>query len=93
MHRVGTFLPSWAYMANEKYNKAYEAYQQAFYHDGCNLTFWFSISVFVFPDYCILCATFPMPPFQSQICPIFKELYLTHFLMSQVEILYIVSNI
>ncbi|KIK06961.1 hypothetical protein K443DRAFT_2750 [Laccaria amethystina LaAM-08-1] len=30
-----------AYMAGQKYNKAYEAYQQPVYRDGRNPTFWF----------------------------------------------------
>ncbi|KTW28494.1 hypothetical protein T552_01754 [Pneumocystis carinii B80] len=33
------------YMAQQKYNKAYEAYQQAVYRDGRNPTFWCSIGV------------------------------------------------
>ena len=32
-------------MANQRYNKAYEAYQQAVYRDGRNPTFWCSIGV------------------------------------------------
>lgn len=32
-------------MAQQKYNKAYEAYQQAVYRDGRNPTFWCSIGV------------------------------------------------
>ncbi|KIM57902.1 hypothetical protein SCLCIDRAFT_129306, partial [Scleroderma citrinum Foug A] len=38
----------YAYMAGQKYNKAYEAYQQAVYHDGRNPTFWCSIGVLYF---------------------------------------------
>lgn len=34
-----------SYMAQQKYNKAYEAYQQAVYRDGRNPTFWCSIGV------------------------------------------------
>jgi general transcriptional corepressor CYC8 len=37
-----------AYMAGQKYNKAYEAYQQAVYRDGRNPTFWCSIGVLYF---------------------------------------------
>ncbi|KAH7909345.1 hypothetical protein BJ138DRAFT_1011024, partial [Hygrophoropsis aurantiaca] len=36
------------YMAGQKYNNAYEAYQQAVYRDGRNQTFWCSISVLYF---------------------------------------------
>ena len=70
MHRVGTFLPSWAYMANEKYNKAYKAYQQALYHDGCNFTFWFSISVLYFQItvFCVL--LFPCHLFNHKYAPL-----------------------
>lgn len=32
-------------MSQEKYSKAYEAYQQAVYRDGRNPTFWCSIGV------------------------------------------------
>ncbi|EJT99045.1 hypothetical protein DACRYDRAFT_24125 [Dacryopinax primogenitus] len=39
------YLLGRAYMAAEKYNKAYEAYQQAVYRDGRNPTFWCSIGV------------------------------------------------
>jgi glucose repression mediator protein len=35
-------------MAGQKYNKAYEAYQQAVYCDGRILTFWCSIGVLYF---------------------------------------------
>jgi len=35
-------------MASQKYNKAYEAYQQAVYRDGRNPTFWCSIGVLYF---------------------------------------------
>lgn len=46
----GTDSQSWfllgrAFMAGQKYNKAYEAYQQAVYRDGRNPTFWCSIGV------------------------------------------------
>ncbi|CAG8582802.1 46202_t:CDS:10 [Gigaspora margarita] len=46
----GTDAQSWyllgrCYMAQQKYNKAYEAYQQAVYRDGRNPTFWCSIGV------------------------------------------------
>ena len=37
-----------AYMAGQKYNKEYEAYQQAVYRDGRNPTFWCSIGVLYF---------------------------------------------
>lgn len=33
------------YMSQQKYPKAYEAYQQAVYRDGRNPTFWCSIGV------------------------------------------------
>ena len=33
------------YMTQEKYRKAYDAYQQAVYRDGENPTFWCSIGV------------------------------------------------
>ncbi|KAF9652054.1 TPR-like protein [Thelephora ganbajun] len=39
------YLLGRAYMAGQKYNKAYEAYQQAVYRDGRNPTFWCSIGV------------------------------------------------
>ncbi|KAH8792958.1 hypothetical protein DL96DRAFT_1743111 [Flagelloscypha sp. PMI_526] len=42
------YLLSCAYMVGQKYNKVYEAYQQAVYHDGQNLTFWCSIGVLYF---------------------------------------------
>ena len=35
-------------MAGQKYNKAYEAYQQAVYRDSRNPTFWCSIGVLYF---------------------------------------------
>lgn len=35
-------------MAGQKYNKAYEAYQQAVYRDGRNPAFWCSIGVLYF---------------------------------------------
>ena len=35
-------------MAGQKYNKAYEAYQQAVYRDGQNPTFWCCIGVLYF---------------------------------------------
>ena len=46
----GSDAQSWyllgrAYMAGQRYNKAYEAYQQAVYRDGRNPTFWCSIGV------------------------------------------------
>ncbi|WVR03385.1 hypothetical protein IAU60_000376 [Kwoniella sp. DSM 27419] len=46
----GTDAQSWyllgrAFMAGQRYNKAYEAYQQAVYRDGRNPTFWCSIGV------------------------------------------------
>ena len=46
----GSDAQSWyllgrAYMAGTKYQKAYEAYQQAVYRDGRNPTFWCSIGV------------------------------------------------
>src|SRR5258708_19711602 len=49
----GSDAQSWyllgrAYMAGQKYNKAYEAYQQAVYRDGRNPTFWCSIGVLYF---------------------------------------------
>ncbi|TIA91970.1 hypothetical protein E3P99_00801 [Wallemia hederae] len=39
------YLLGRAYMAGQKFNKAYEAYQQAVYRDGRNPTFWCSIGV------------------------------------------------
>lgn len=39
------YLLGRCYMAQRKYNKAYEAYQQAVYRDGRNPTFWCSIGV------------------------------------------------
>lgn len=39
------YLLGRCYMAQTKYPKAYEAYQQAVYRDGCNPTFWCSIGV------------------------------------------------
>ena len=42
------YLLGRAYMASQKYNKAYEAYQQAVYRDGRNPTFWCSIGVLYF---------------------------------------------
>ncbi|KAH9965579.1 hypothetical protein BJV74DRAFT_890217 [Russula compacta] len=42
------YLLGRAYMASQKYNKAYEAYQQAVYHDSRNPTFWCSIRVLYF---------------------------------------------
>lgn len=39
------YLLGRAYMAGQKYNKAYEAYQQAVYRDGRNSTFSCSIGV------------------------------------------------
>ncbi|KAJ7185719.1 hypothetical protein C8R46DRAFT_829269, partial [Mycena filopes] len=42
------YLLGRAYMAGQKYNKAYEAYQQAVYLDGRNPTFWCSIGVLYF---------------------------------------------
>ena len=44
----GWYLLGRAYMAGQKYNKAYEAYQQAVYRDGRNPTFWCSIGVLYF---------------------------------------------
>ena len=46
----GSDAQSWyllgrAFMAGQRYNKAYEAYQQAVYRDGRNPTFWCSIGV------------------------------------------------
>ena len=42
------YLLGCTYMAGQKYNKAYEAYQQAVYCDGRNPTFWCSIGVLYF---------------------------------------------
>ncbi|KIM32975.1 hypothetical protein M408DRAFT_14548 [Serendipita vermifera MAFF 305830] len=42
------YLLGRAYMTSQKYNKAYEAYQQAVYRDGRNPTFWISIGVLYF---------------------------------------------
>ena len=39
------YLLGRCYMSQEKYSKAYEAYQQAVYRDGRNPTFWCSIGV------------------------------------------------
>lgn len=39
------YLLGRAFMAGQRYNKAYEAYQQAVYRDGRNPTFWCSIGV------------------------------------------------
>ena len=39
------YLLGRCYMSQRKYNKAYEAYQQAVYRDGRNPTFWCSIGV------------------------------------------------
>lgn len=39
------YLLGRAFMEGQKYNKAYEAYQQAVYRDGKNPTFWCSIGV------------------------------------------------
>lgn len=39
------YLLGRAFMGGQKYNKAYEAYQQAVYRDGKNPTFWCSIGV------------------------------------------------
>ncbi|CAE6431451.1 unnamed protein product [Rhizoctonia solani] len=39
------YLLGRAYMAGQKYQKAYESYQQAVYRDGRNPTFWCSIGV------------------------------------------------
>ena len=39
------YLLGRCYMAQQKYNKAYEAYQQAVYRDGRNPSFWCSIGV------------------------------------------------
>ncbi|ODQ64266.1 hypothetical protein NADFUDRAFT_47515 [Nadsonia fulvescens var. elongata DSM 6958] len=39
------YLLGRCYMAQQKYSKAYEAYQQAVYRDGRNPTFWCSIGV------------------------------------------------
>lgn len=42
------YLLGRCYMAQQKYPKAYEAYQQAVYRDGRNPTFWCSIGVLYF---------------------------------------------
>lgn len=42
------YLLGRAFMAGQRYNKAYEAYQQAVYRDGRNPTFWCSIGVLYF---------------------------------------------
>ncbi|KAK2462104.1 hypothetical protein APHAL10511_006567 [Amanita phalloides] len=42
------YLLGRAFMTGQKYNKAYEAYQQAVYRDGRNPTFWCSIGVLYF---------------------------------------------
>lgn len=42
------YLLGRAFMAGQKYNKAYEAYQQAVYRDSRNPTFWCSIGVLYF---------------------------------------------
>jgi hypothetical protein len=47
--KAGTCLVR-AYMVGQKYNKAYEAYQQAVYRDGQNSTFWCSIGVLYFQN-------------------------------------------
>ncbi len=39
------YLLGRCYMSQQKYPKAYEAYQQAVYRDGKNPTFWCSIGV------------------------------------------------
>lgn len=39
------YLLGRCYMAQQKFSKAYEAYQQAVYRDGRNPTFWCSIGV------------------------------------------------
>lgn len=39
------YLLGRCYMSQQKYPKAYEAYQQAVYRDGRNPTFWCSIGV------------------------------------------------
>ncbi|CAG8608481.1 11164_t:CDS:10 [Acaulospora morrowiae] len=43
--QISWYLLGRCYMAQQKYNKAYEAYQQAVYRDGRNPTFWCSIGV------------------------------------------------
>ena len=50
-------------MAGQKYNKAYEAYQQAVYRDGRNPTFWCSIGVLYFKiyQYCDALIHKPLP--------------------------------
>lgn len=50
MPQDNTDAQSWyllgrCYMSQQKYSKAYEAYQQAVYRDGRNPTFWCSIGV------------------------------------------------
>jgi tetratricopeptide (TPR) repeat protein len=42
------YLLGRCYMAEQNYNKAYEAYQQAVYRDSRNPTFWCSIGVLYF---------------------------------------------
>ncbi|KAG9083923.1 hypothetical protein FS749_005633 [Ceratobasidium sp. UAMH 11750] len=42
------YLLGRAYMAGQKYQKAYKSYQQAMYRDGRNPTFWCSIGVFYY---------------------------------------------
>ncbi|KAG0077543.1 glucose repression mediator protein [Linnemannia elongata] len=42
------YLMGRCYMAQQKYNKAYEAYQQAVYRDSKNPTFWCSIGLLYF---------------------------------------------
>ncbi|ORZ08777.1 hypothetical protein BCR41DRAFT_378547 [Lobosporangium transversale] len=42
------YLMGRCYMAQQKYNKAYEAYQQAVYRDSRNPTFWCSIGLLYF---------------------------------------------
>ncbi|KAF9263059.1 TPR-like protein [Marasmius fiardii PR-910] len=42
------YLLGRTYMAGQKYNEAYQAYQQAVYRDGRNPTFWCSIGVLYF---------------------------------------------
>jgi glucose repression mediator protein len=39
------YLLGRCYMAQQQYNRAYEAYQQAVYREGRNPTFWCSIGV------------------------------------------------
>ena len=60
------------YMQQQKYRKAYDAYQQAVYRDGRNPTFWCSIGVlyyqinqvFLFPSliHSSFLHSFPLPP-------------------------------